>query len=145
MVCIAGGLTCEHYIRRDLELRPKGKDQRWTVLVGASRCVQDRLDLVVEIQSHLLVARRYSFPIGRNRDTYRSPSEPNYEYSAGLLLRLAIAGWLVIGLVLWPLCIYMASRSRRMGDDRGMTLAALIISVIGVSLAAIGLLTITIT
>ena len=67
----------------------------------------------------------------------RAPAGRSYEYSAGLLLGMAIAGWLVIGIILWPLCIYMASRSRRMGDERGMTLAALIIASIGLSLVAL--------
>lgn len=78
-------------------------------------------------------------PPSQLRSVPLQQSRQEYEYSAGLLLGMAIAGWLVIGIVLWPLCIHMASRSRRMGDARGTTLAALIIASIGASLILLGL------
>lgn len=54
---------------------------------------------------------------------------------------MALGGFFVIGIILWPLVIYMAHTSRKEEHDRrGMTTAAYVISIVMASILGLCIL-----
>ncbi len=51
-----------------------------------------------------------------------------YKYSDKGLLAMTIGGFFFLGIVLWPMTVYMANKSRKMGDNRTMTHIAFYLS-----------------